>query len=375
MLDIVNRAPVWPQTWDAALAMMAEAMADRFDHIAGVHRDAVANMNTRIDDLTALNRRMLDERAEDAATLADLRTAIDARDETIVALRSELAVNAADLTSQATVVTGFEALAERYRDDSRKEALIANEAATGASGRAEAAIAGQEAIRELVTVLVNRLHGVDARVGETEGRVSAIGAAQLTTRELVDAHGDRLEANANAVSLAFERCETSVHGLAAIRGEFERHACEVSGQVAAMGDASDAIADHSRVIAAVQESVTVAIRQLPSSFVQNRDGRLIMITGHGEQIDLGQMAGRDGKDAPVIVDTIREGGSVHLIFNDGSKTSFGLPPASAIIPKASPVHDVAGMIATREDGKTFAQIGKKYGISAQHAARLIKKGL
>lgn len=315
--------------------------------------------------------------------------------------------------SQAKAVAEVVAAVERL-DQGTQTALKVTSDALGEITETVGAVAedGQKIRAEVVKMIVDRAGEIDERITDCGGRIDALvkGRAEdhaaverldsVITVEaaLLKATGDKLT---EAVKTQGEQALrlTTVEDVAAgagaaaalATGEISKLHQAVAGQVDTIRATGEQATDALR-------RVTMALDQLPTGMMLDRDGELVRVTRSGEMTALGKVIGRDGRDgrdgaaAAEIVAVRIDDDRFIMTLSDRTEIGCGItglinklndpvPAAPEIDPTTlgylskdakTRAVQIEDMIKLRAVNWTFAKIGRKYKCSARTVARLTK---
>jgi predicted nucleic acid-binding Zn-ribbon protein len=133
--------------------------------------------------------------------------------------------------------------------------------------------------------------------------------------------------------------------------------------------------------------VTIALNEIPSGMMIDRDGDLVRVNRAGEMTKLGKVVGLNGRDAADIVSVKVEDNRFVFVRSDRTELGCRIPvvepvkPADTVDPRklgylskdaAVRAVQVADMVTMRSNNKRYKLIAEKYGISERQVARLIK---
>lgn len=376
-----------PEGWSAAAALIAETFAARCDAIDAQHSRELGALHRDMDDMRALLRQAIDGHGEAVAqhraqveafqdevsalrdTIVTLQSAAEAANARVDALHTALdAVNARADALQMTLQAVQD---ERAQRDAEQSGLVdeVRVQVVDVLGVSQAAVAGVERIAGQLTAL-------DQRVGEVAtGRAEAcerLGAVEVRVMELQGIAGTHSD--------AVDQLRTQRDELASRVDDIAAYRDEVLDQ---LGETQASVDGAVRQVDGIANRVHLQLAQMPAGFLVDRNGHLVAIRTNSEQVDLGQVVGRDAApvDPPAsLVAVVMEGDQFRFTLSDGRElrcaAQLAKPATPAPIVTDDPKyngHTVADMKKMRQNGQTYAKIGELCGISGQYAARLIKK--
>lgn len=421
-----------PQTWQAALAMLAESLADRFRADQAERSREIGALNQEVDDLRTLvtqltNRLGEADKARDELAGEVIALQCGARDmsDTVDQVAGQVQDVKRDVTAageaHAALVKARDELAGQVENQTRQvdEALadvrgLAQQAIKGGEANAQAlTAAGESAARQAQTLqelqpLAGRVDELAARVDQYDQAAGETHQALADVRSLADQAVRGAETNGEAVAALTQRvdrtdalqadhakvtaatdaaCSSLRDQVDEIRGAQGELVQSVQKVAATAGEQVDEIVKAVTATSTLRDQVDTTLRQVHATmanqaagFLIDQAGHLVAIRNNGEQVDLGQVVGANGRDgaAPIeLVAVAQEGDQVRFIMSDGKEHRSRLTqsPEPVTIPQEPKYngHSVADMVTMRANGLTFEKIGQLCGITGQYAARLIKK--
>lgn len=337
----------------SALQKQVAELAKLLQHSIDAHTAAIHRRDERIETLT-------NELAETRERLDLLHTAHDARNVRISGIEERAgittnAIMAAEdaVTEVKTLVDSLQRGFDGLRDACLKEVAEQLDEARAASNEQFASV------QETNKAAADGFIGLTQKVADLERGLQAIERIDVSGRfEDVDvvnhATNERIEGVSASTSEAIANIQT-MHNAhrQAIAGEVQK----IEGALSEMGDslarltkevddagaklhqrlddAHGAIneveaegeqtktrigaieARHRHDVQALTDHIRETVSALPKSLMIRRDGELLAISGRGEAVALGNVAGRDGRDAPAISRVQLLNGCLVIAMSDG----------------------------------------------------------
>lgn len=419
-----------PQTWQAALAMLAESIADRFRADQDERSREIGALHQEVDSLRSLVTQLTNRLGEADQVRDELAAQVTALTERVEAVGGVAAKAAGEVTNlqrditaageaHITLVKAHDGLA----DVVAKAAHQVDENLADVRGVAQQAIRCGEVNGEAFANLAKDVQAVQPLAGRVEQMAGRLDELVGDVQNLVQVRDDLAdvrslaqqavrggEVNSEAVEALTRRADQTD----ALQADHVKATAATDAACSSLNDQVDEICKaHDELVQTVRkvadtageqvdeivkavtatstlrDQVDTTLRQVHATmanqaagFLIDQAGHLVAIRNNGDQVDLGPVVGTNGRDgaAPVeLVAVVQEGDHVRFIMSDGkehrSQIRLTQAPDPVTIPQEPKYngHSVADMVTMRANGLTFEKIGQLCGITGQYAARLIKK--
>lgn len=419
-----------PQTWQSALAMLSESIADRFRADQDERSCEIGALHQEVDSLRSLVTQLTNRLGDADKARDELAAQVTALTERVEAVNGVAAKVAGEVTNlQRDITAAGEAHAALVKAHDGLVDVVAKASHQVDENLADVRGVAQQAIRcgevngeafanltkdvQAVQPLAGRVEQMSGRLDELVGDVQNLvqvrddladvrSLAQQAVRggevnsEAVEAltrrvdqtdalQADHVKATA-ATDAACSSLNDRVDEISTAHGALVQNVQKVA---ITAGEQVDEIVKAVTATSTLRDQVDTTLRQVHATmanqaagFLIDQAGHLVAIRNNGDQVDLGQVVGTNGRDgaAPVeLVAVAQEGDHVRFIMSDGkehrSQIRLTQAPDPVTIPQEPKYngHSVADMVTMRANGLTFEKIGQLCGITGQYTARLIKK--
>lgn len=334
---------------DQALEARADALNDT---IATEVRALRTELQGNIEVLVANSGEVLDEQRQAHETSVAARVALEA-------LVTGL---------QERVDRDFASLQEQVCSNAQRAGAINNDVASkfnDVEDAIAAAAARTEENRVELVGLGTRLQDVAAR--STEARdLAAAGREDLTDQNAaitrLEARAEQLETDQAAGRTGIETTTAAIEQLEILVQN------ETSRTRLLAEEACNAVAEEFRLL---QVESRAWISALPKNLIVDSRGNLIGVTGQGDLVEVGHVAGDPGRDGATIEAVELLDGQLFVVMTDGRRLLAGKIP---LAPAAEPV-EASPQVRARElkaAGTSGREIAEQLGVSRRTVSRWLK---
>lgn len=366
-----------PSTWEAAFAMMAERVADRFSALDDERSREIGALHREVDDLRALVQQLTDRLNGEVENQAGLHKvaadAVSSVSQQVDRLRGEVEASAGEIAADVKALVGdikaVNEAVDAVEDGLRQVKATQADYGTDAAAR-------DEAVKDAAAVAQQAVRGVE----DVAGRLTTVEKAAAQLREDHDA----VETTAADTDVTLASLRDQVDQLKAAGPALVQDVKATAATAGEMVDEIQATVERgTRLFADVERTMAHIhnrIQQSAAGFMIEATGDLMMTQHNGETVRIGRVVGRDAVAPAALVAAAIEGDQVRFIMSDGTEHRARMEqkpvaPDPVIIKEPAKYngHTVDDMRKMRADGLTFVKIGELCNITPQYVARLIRK--